>query len=359
MVATGAISSSAMDHSVPAIDYLRHRSRPVRPSDQILQSYEVFQSLTSSSTFHPLYRRYAGVSLPWIADNSSDTQTALAEFDAMVAEWRQEHPQASAQSPQLAERIFTWITDPNGFGMVHDPAARERSFNGLVQNRRGDCTEFLYAMMVFYRRAGFSVRPMWVGTDMDGHSNVHVCAEVRAGSRRILVDPIFQFDAPHRATAPLSGREILGWYWNNRGIDQYTQGSSRAWARYERAAAIDPFNAHLWVNRADYQYAQGDLPEARRQLAHALRLAPNFSPAEERLGNWAFDRRDFAQAATHYRRALGTNADNLVARDNLIRTLVELREGTPARAQLTELRRRAPQYPHLRTLETLVRACPP
>src|SRR5690606_31816544 len=125
-----------------------------------------------------------GVSLPWIPDGSSQTQSALAEFDAMVSNWRQEHPRAAAQSAELARAIFDWISDPDGFAMVQDQNARERSFNGLVRNRRGDCTEFLYAMMVFYRRAGFQVSPVWVGVDMDGHSNVHVCAQVLAGGRR-------------------------------------------------------------------------------------------------------------------------------------------------------------------------------
>ena len=354
-MATGRVTHRQMDRSLQGVDYTRHRVRQRGPADRILQSSELFQAIVQTSSLHSLYRRWAGESLPWRPDNSGDSRLALEEFDNMLQEWRQDHPQGTQR--QLAEHIFHWFTDPQGFGMVHDERAGERGFSELAGLRRGDCTEFTFGLMAFYRRAGIPARPLWVGVDMDGLSTVHVVTEIRIGSQRFNVDPIFRrFHAPHLQTAPLSDRELLGHYWSNRAQDLVSRDPRRARVYFDRALQVDPYNPHIRMARADFFRDQrNDRNGARDEIRAALRIDRNFSPAHLRFGNWAFAQDRFREALRHYGRALAGDPRNLTAMANRVRALVRLGRNAQAKEQIGQIRQLNPRYNRLNELETLVR----
>jgi hypothetical protein len=355
VMASGRLTHRQMDRPLPSVNYTLHRSRLRGTPDRVLQSQELFQAIVQTPSLHSVYRRWAGESLPWRPDGSTDSRLALAEFDQMLQQWRSEHPDGTQR--QLAEHIFHWFTDPQGFGMVHDENAGERGFSELAGLRRGDCTEFTFGLLTFYRRAGIEARPLWVGVDMDGLSTVHVVTEIRIGSQRFNVDPIFgRFHAPHRQTAPLSDRELLGHYWSNRAQDLVSRDPRRARVYFDRALQVDPYNPHIRVARADFFRDQmGDRDRARTEIQAALRIDRNFSPAHLRLGNWAFAQDQFGQALLHYQRALRNDPQNLTAMDNRARLLVRLGRLVQAGEQISQIRKLNPGYHGLNSLETLVR----
>lgn len=355
VMATGKVTHRQMDRPLRSVDYTLHRSRPWGRADRILQSAELFQAIVQTPSLHSVYRRWAGENLPWQPDHSADSRLATAEFDQMLQEWRSEHPDGTQR--QLAEHIFRWFTDPQGFGMVHDENAGERGFSELVGLRRGDCTEFTFGLLAFYRRAGFEARPLWVGVDMDGLSTVHVVTEIQIGSQRFNVDPIFgRFHAPHRQTAPLTDRELLAHYWSNRAQDLVSRDPRRARVFFDRAIQVDPHNPHIRMARADFfRDHRRDRSRALAEVRAALRMDRNFSPAHLRLGNWAFAQGQFGEALLHYQRALSGNPRNLTAMANRARVLVQLQRLPEAREQVDQIRQLNPSYDDLNSLETLVR----
>lgn len=362
VLGSGTITNGQMDGSVQGIRYYpatgqaNHRSWGT--ADRIIQSHELFEAITRRFSLQRIYQRQMGEDFPWVPNGSATTRRALRGFDQFRQEWSEDHPTQSLQSTQFARAIFIWITDRRGFGLTHDENAPERSFNQLVRHRRGDCTEFAFAMMVFYRRAGYAARPVWVEVDEDGHSAIHVCVEVTVQGQGVLVDPIYgSFGAAHRRVAPMSHRELLAWYWNNRALSVQQRYPAVARRYFARAHAIDPFNPYILVNRADFYRELGgaaNRSRAQAEIQEALRVQPNFTHAQERLGNWAFDANRYSDAVVYYRAALVADPENLTARDNLVRSLLQLGQSGAAARQLGILRKKDPHYPHLAELATLV-----
>lgn len=354
--ASGHFRPQELDVPLPSIDYERNTSRLVGRTNGVEESYELFRALTEVAGLPSVYRRFERENLPWVPD-ASDTAagSVLSVIDGFREDWQKAYRSDGTSRRTLAEKIHHWLTDPNGFGMVHDETAPEQGFNGLVRNRRGACTEYAFLLLAFYQRAGIPARPMWVGVDMDGHSNIHVCVQIEVRGEQILVDPIFErFGAPHRAVAPMSYRELLAWHENNRGRDAAETEPLRALAHLDRALLIDPFNPHIRVNRALLLDRLGRRQEAQSEIEAALRLAPSFSPAHLALGNRAYDDGRWDDATVEYRSAIASNTENWNARENLIRALVQTGDRAGAERELAHLSALFPAYPELNDLKLLI-----
>jgi hypothetical protein len=353
VIADGVVSNPALDRALPAIDYRAKRAVTRGNPDLKIQSAELFQALTERPQLWGIYRKFSGETLPWEIDASPVSQEVVEKFDEMVSDWRASHPRGTDR--ELAERIYRWLTDPQGLGMVYDTKAREQGFADLVKSRRGDCTEFTFALLALYGRVGFAADPQWVSVDLNRNSVVHVATQLRLGADRFLVDPVYQrFDAPHQTVVPMSRRELLACYWNNRAMDVWETHPNWAELYFDRALQIDPANPYFYVNRADYFLKQGRPDRAKSEITQALKLEPNFPPAQLRRGNEFRRQRDWRQARLHYQGALAGNPQLHNARTALIEVLIYADKIPAAQSQLAQLRKLEPTHKELGRLEALI-----
>jgi tetratricopeptide (TPR) repeat protein len=96
-------------------------------------------------------------------------------------------------------------------------------------------------------------------------------------------------------------------------------------------------------------YAMLGRPEdAKREYKEAIALDPKFEPARAELAALSGEKADPSgqrQLASRLREALKADPKNLVARENLARTLLQLGQIQDAQAELTQLLNLAPGYP--------------
>lgn len=353
LLAGGGVSNRSLDRALPSIDHRTRSSGTLGVPDLKIQSAELFQPLAERPDLSGIYRKFSGEALPWEVGSSAVTQETLKEFDGMVAAWRASHPKGSKR--ELAEKVFTWLTDSRGFGMIHDTKAKEQGFGDLAKSRRGDCTEFVFALLAFYGRLGFDVQAESVPVDLNGNSVVHIAARLRIGADQFLMDPLYRrFDAPHKTTVAMSRRELLACYWNNRAMDVWDTQPNQAKLYFDRAVEIDPANPYFYTNRADYFLKLGKPDQANSEISQALKWEPNFPPALLRRGNAFRQQGDWNQARLHYQRALTGNPQLHRARTALIEVLVYAGKMEAAQAHLAKLRNLEPNHKELARLEGLI-----
>jgi len=351
----GGLSDAQLDRRLSTLDYTRNRVgiRVLGP-DRVIQSSELFHAITTHKHFQGAYRKFSGELLPWVPGNSARTQAVLRKFDRQLVQWRGEKLEPKQDRRLfIAKKIFSWVTDPKGLGMKVDPSAPERGLEAVLTNRKkgclsqgqdcyppqGDCSEFIFVLMALLSRAGFKVQPHWVGKDLKGQSVQHLALNLELNGKNYLLDAVYgHFNATHVAHTPLSRRQLLAWYWNNRAEDILSRKPRQARVYYERALQIDPQNPHIRTNLGKYYEGQGNDSQAEAEYRGALQMDGRFSLAHERLGNQYYRRAQYLKALDHYKEAKSGDPQNFVARRNLIRCWVHLRKFVAAQRELNTLR---------------------
>ncbi|MFO1464718.1 MAG: tetratricopeptide repeat protein [bacterium] len=350
-------SDRVLDQGFASIDYSRVQAGSLQGNaDRVLDSAELFTSVTTTSGLASAYQRFAGEAIPWLPSSSATTQAVLRRFDAELARWRTELHLPSGVNRALAERIFNWVTDPQGLGLQSQTNPPERNFDETLAAGGGDCTEFTKVLLALFQRAGFSPYPVWVGVDSRGDRVNHIATGITLHGRTVLVDPIYNvFDAQHRSTSRLSLREFLAWHWNNRALDRQTSSSAAALSFYRRALQIDPANPHILLNRGIFHRdVRQDAASARTDFEAALRVDSRFHEAHYELGNLEFDAGHYREAATRFRQALALYSGDSRYRRNLILSLVRQGETLEARQQYLLLVQQDPNADDLPRLGRLV-----
>lgn len=354
-------SNADLDVCLPTINYATHRRNPsAQCLDRWIQSPELFQAITTQPSHRSAYINFSGEVLPWELDHTSgsyspNTQRVLDAFDRMVENYRQTHRREGRNSLALAREIFSWVTRPRlegGLGMLSVAGTQEMRLDVALDQRRGDCSEFGYLLLMLYSRAGYSVRPHWVGRDMNGDEVAHLVTELSLGNRRYLMDPVYgNFNAPHQRHVETTYREMLAWYWNNRATNMRGTNPSLAQTFYRRAIQIDPQNPFFYLNRGISRIEQGrpNLAAAERDFRRALQVSPGLGVANQRLGNLYYDRHEYREALVYYRRAVAGDPRSTISRHNLIMTLGHLGRIEEAGRQFEALRRLEPNQRSLQS----------
>ena len=156
---------------------------------------------------------------------------------------------------------------------------------------------------------------------------------------------------PGAATAmlPRPGSETYGemvsaFYSGIAAID--VDAKDRARTSLTRAAELVPKEPAAWANLGLLDLQLNDLDAATRNLAIAHELAPESAPIERLLGLLAGLRGEYGEAASHFRRAIALNPDDLKSRFSLIHEVERMGEpkaDTDALAQAGELIAKAPE----------------
>jgi tetratricopeptide (TPR) repeat protein len=320
----------AYDRSIPTIDYEKTTagSGTVKP-DGILQSYELFQAIIQEPQLHDVYKRFTGQPLPWLASNNKLNRQLFARFDKLVREWRETNSEKDPHDVELAQEIFQWVTkakEHGGMGMAQHISYPESTFDEAVSTTHADCTEIYYILDVFFKRAGFLVRPEFVRVDPSGKTILHVVAALTIGQRTYLVDPLFHsFNAQHREHTPMSYRQLLGFAWINRSALETRKNRfmNRANEFLTRAQWIDPQNPFVFLSWAWRYSAQEppDFDKARQAMERAEQIAPKFG---ETYGHWGFyfdQRGNFKKAIEYYRKSLQAEPRETKTRIQLVQAL--------------------------------------
>lgn len=299
------------------------------PADHLLQSYELFEAIIQEPKLHGVYKKFAGQPLPWMASNTKFNQQVFARFDKLVNNWRKENPDKGPQDPALAKEIYNWVIrakTQGGLGIAQHVSFPESNFDEAVQTTYADCTEVFFVVDVFYKRAGFMVKPEFVRVDPNGKAILHVVARLEIGDQAFLVDPLYHsFDAKHREHTPMSYRQLLGFAWINRSALETRRNrfANRADEYLSIAQWIDPQNPYVFLSWA-WRYSAHETPQfakAKQALEQAEKIAPNFG---ETYGHWGFyfdQKGDFKKAIEYYRKSIQAEPRESKARIHLVQAL--------------------------------------
>lgn len=351
----GETQMASLDRQLPTVDYTRHQvGKGTAGHDQVLQSNELFEAVTTRPELHAAYQKFSGEALPWIPSKNPLNQSLLKKFDEMVRDWRSENPTKDKHSPELAKEILIWVLKPRpeGMGMKPEELGPEWNFDRAVKEGKGNCSELTFILLTLYERAGFKVHAEWVGIDMHGASAVHVTPGVEIKGRTYLVDAVYgngTFDAPHKFHTPITKTQLLGFYWHNRGLYEDQYGNKKlALEFYQKAEAVDPFNPYIYYNRGLlYLQIQGftdneRVKKAEGEFRKALKIDPDFPPALVELGGLYDRRRDYRQALVYIRRSLNGDPQDRMARVYLVQALGGLGRFAEAKKELKTLQDEIP-----------------
>ncbi len=366
----GEAQMASFDRQLPTVDYTRHRpGKGTAGPDQILQSNELFEAITTRPNLHGAYQKFSGEVLPWIPSKNPLNQELLKKFDEMVRDWREENPKSDRHGPELAKAIMEWVLKPRpeGMGMKAEELGPEWTFDRAVKEQRGNCSEFTFILLALYERARFKVHAEWVGVDMHGESVVHVCTGVEINGKTYLVDPVYggagkgvvgdmgTFDAPHQSHTPATRGQLLGFYWHNRALYEEKIGNKKlALEFYQRAESIDPHNLLIYVNRGLFYLESGKFPKeegsklAEKEFRRALRFDPDYPPALRELGILFDSRNDFPRALAYLRKSLKGVPKELKTRVHLIQALGGLKRFSEAKKELKTLQDELPYNASIR-----------
>ncbi|MDG2527015.1 tetratricopeptide repeat protein [Stenotrophomonas sp. HITSZ_GD] len=214
------------------------------------------------------------------------------------------------------------------------------------QLRSANCLSFTLFFVALAREAGITARPQEVGQVLSWWQDQrtiynfgHVNAQVRIDGRNGTVDLDASVLMDRRGPRVISDQRLFAHYYNNRGSELMAAGQNGpARQYYQQALRMDATLPNIWNNLGVLEAREGHLDAAGQDYAQALQLNPahvaslsNTINLYRRLGNTAAadatlkrleDIRavdpfyhfmmgrqaesggDYAQAISHYRRAV-------------------------------------------------------
>lgn len=248
------------------------------------------------------------------------------------------------------QRLVDFMIAEHGLGMQYQGDATytvEQAF----ATRKGNCLTFTLLFVALAREAGLQAYAQeidstlaWQQQDNTLYLANHINAGVSAGGKLFTVDVSGDSLILRHPPQRVSDLHLLADYYNNRAAELMAQGEAPVAARYMRTAIeLDPDYASSWNNAGVLHLRSGELDAAQSAYTRALQLDPvnaaalfNMAGLYRQTGDHpreaAFRRRleqvqskdpfhqfllavedeqrgDFAQAVTHYQRAIRLHGD--------------------------------------------------
>lgn len=298
-----------------------------------------------------------------------------AEVMAMPPDLRRRLHEEVLSTPapprERLDQLLHFMLDAEALGIAYDELATH-SVAQTYTVRRANCLSFTMLFLAIAREAGLDARAQeientlsWRQEDSTIYRNNHVNARVRVNGGQFIVDTSgFTLIAGSNPIL-IDEQRLLAHYYNNLAMDELAGGDANAGlVLMDAALKADASYAPLWSNAGVLYVHAGDLTAAGRAYEKALELDPKESGAlfnmvslARRLGDTkreeTLQRRlvrvqqkdplhqfmramdlersgDYAQAITHYRRAIHLHPGEHRFYSALARTY--LKAGNPKRA---------------------------
>lgn len=212
------------------------------------------------------------------------------------------------QQQVLAQRIFLCMTESpsrGGLGLQFDSeGSGTRTLADTYRDRRANCLEFVNFYLVAARIAGIEAVPLERFRDGTG-SELHVAVGLLdpvTGQIGTIIDLEGSRFGPPRNDeiwSEISGRELLAYYYNARGIRN--PDPIRGEQEIDLALRLNPGNYLLLFNKACLAVQRGALEEGRDLLLESAAAFPGYGPAYYNLNAVALRLQDDALAGWAWR----------------------------------------------------------
>ncbi len=195
--------------------------------------------------------------------------------------------------PQM-ERLRTLVStvfQSNELNFVYVPATR--TVIETYNEHSGNCLSFTLMLISMARYLGLDARfreveiaPVWTKAGDFVNLSQHVNAAVFIGGQAYAIDLFPEVNRIEIGGQVVSDARGLALFYNNKGVDELTQGDLAAGEAYlQTALQADPTTVIVWINLGAAKTRGGDYKEAERYLRHALELDPRNPAAMSNLAN--------------------------------------------------------------------------